>query len=230
MPTHRAPASRTSPIGSGSSIWIRRSSSRPAISPRCRLSDRSSQAFLRRPRLQGSRALPRGARCRAANSCDDATTRTAPAAPPRRSCGRSVRPPSGNRRSRAGNTRCARARRTAPALRAIWPFDGAMAELLQESDGVIVETYPTEAYRRLTLHMGSPSTAKTRQEDRRADTQRILDWYARGQCGDAGPRPPGHRLSTASDRVRPASLRSKLGLGCEWCQIPLAWCDSAYAK
>ena len=60
----------------------------------------------------------------------------------------------------------------------IWPFDGSFSDLLDRSDAVIVETYPTEAYRQLDLRMGSPDTAKTRQEDRRAEAERLLDWCA----------------------------------------------------
>ena len=58
----------------------------------------------------------------------------------------------------------------------IWPFDGSLSDLLGRSDAVIVETYPTEAYGQLDLRMGGPDTAKTRQEDRRADAKRLLDW------------------------------------------------------
>ena len=58
----------------------------------------------------------------------------------------------------------------------IWPFDGSLSDLLGSSDAVIVETYPTEAYRQLDLRMGRPGTAKTSQEDRGADAERLLDW------------------------------------------------------
>ena len=61
---------------------------------------------------------------------------------------------------------------------AIWPFDGPMPELLENSDAVIVETYPTEAYGQLELRMGRPGMAKTRQDDRRVDARRMLDWCA----------------------------------------------------
>ena len=60
----------------------------------------------------------------------------------------------------------------------IWPFDGSLRDLLDLSDAVIVETYPTEAYRQLDLRMGTPDTAKTRQADRSADAERLLDWCA----------------------------------------------------
>jgi hypothetical protein len=61
---------------------------------------------------------------------------------------------------------------------AIWPFDGPMRELLENFDAVIVETYPTEAYRQLELWMGTPGMAKTRQDDRRVDARRLLEWCA----------------------------------------------------
>jgi hypothetical protein len=61
---------------------------------------------------------------------------------------------------------------------AIWPFDGPMSELLETSDAVIVETYPTEAYRQLELRIGTPDMAKTRQDDRRVDARRLLEWCA----------------------------------------------------
>jgi hypothetical protein len=58
----------------------------------------------------------------------------------------------------------------------IWPFDGAMIELLAGSDAVIIETYPTEAYIQLGLRMGTPGVAKTRQQDRRLDAGRLVEW------------------------------------------------------
>jgi hypothetical protein len=63
-----------------------------------------------------------------------------------------------------------------PACRyAIWPFDGTLGELLARSDAVIVEAYPADAYLQLGLRMGSRGTAKTRQEDRRADAPLLLE-------------------------------------------------------
>ena len=60
----------------------------------------------------------------------------------------------------------------------IWPFDGQLPELLNHSDAVIVETYPTEAYLQLGLQMGTGGRAKTNQADRLGDTKRLLDWCA----------------------------------------------------
>ena len=57
---------------------------------------------------------------------------------------------------------------------AIWPFDGGLRELLSRADAVIVEAYPGDAYLQLGLRMGSRGTAKTRQDDRRADAARLL--------------------------------------------------------
>jgi hypothetical protein len=61
---------------------------------------------------------------------------------------------------------------------AIWPFDGELSELLNRSDAVVVETYPTEAYLQLGLQMGTGGRAKTSQTDRLGDTKRLLDWCA----------------------------------------------------
>jgi hypothetical protein len=63
-----------------------------------------------------------------------------------------------------------------PARRySIWPFDGDLGELLERSDAVIVEAYPADAYLQLGLRMGSRRTAKTRQDDRRADGPLLLE-------------------------------------------------------
>jgi hypothetical protein len=71
-----------------------------------------------------------------------------------------------------------------PALRdlhhrfSVWPFDGQLVDLLATSDAVLVETYPADAYLQLGLSIGHPGASKTRQEDRRADARRLLDWCA----------------------------------------------------
>lgn len=71
-----------------------------------------------------------------------------------------------------------------PALRdpnrrfSVWPFDGQLEDLLAASDAVLVETYPADAYLQLGLSIGQPGASKTRQEDRRADAKRLLDWCA----------------------------------------------------
>jgi hypothetical protein len=63
-----------------------------------------------------------------------------------------------------------------PARRyAIWPFDGELGDLLAAADAVIVEAYPADAYLQLGLRMGSRLTAKTKQEDRRADGPLLLE-------------------------------------------------------
>jgi hypothetical protein len=63
-----------------------------------------------------------------------------------------------------------------PARRyALWPFDGELGDLLAGSDAVIVEAYPADAYLQLGLRMGSRGTAKTWQEDRRADGPLLLE-------------------------------------------------------
>ena len=60
----------------------------------------------------------------------------------------------------------------------VWPFDGQLEDLLAVSDAVLVETYPADAYLQLGLSIGRPEASKTRQEDRRADAKRLLDWCA----------------------------------------------------
>jgi hypothetical protein len=63
-----------------------------------------------------------------------------------------------------------------PARRyAAWPFDGPLGEQLERSDAVLVEAYPADAYLQLGLRMGSRGTAKTRQDDRRADGPLLLE-------------------------------------------------------
>jgi hypothetical protein len=57
----------------------------------------------------------------------------------------------------------------------IWPFDGDLRDLLGRADGVIVEAYPADAYLQLGLRMGSRGTAKTSQDDRRAEAPSLLD-------------------------------------------------------
>ena len=67
---------------------------------------------------------------------------------------------------------------------AIWPFDGALSELLDVFDVVIVETYPAEFYRRLGLRIGTIGHSKTSPEARRAAAPPLLAW-----CRDNGVVP-----------------------------------------
>ena len=66
----------------------------------------------------------------------------------------------------------------APALQvpdfnaAVWPFKGALNELLQHRKTVIVETYPAEFY----LHLGLNVKSKKDQADRRANASVLLQW------------------------------------------------------
>ncbi len=57
-----------------------------------------------------------------------------------------------------------------PALRdrtiGLWPFDGGFDSLVTSREVVVVETYPTELYRRVGVRLGS--SGKRRQEIRRA--------------------------------------------------------------
>jgi|GEM_PF-69405 len=69
----------------------------------------------------------------------------------------------------------------APALRgsgpdvAVWPFDGALRELLRSREVTVAETYPAEFYRRLGLKPGS----KRNREDRRANAPILEEWAGR---------------------------------------------------
>jgi len=82
-----------------------------------------------------------------------------------------------------------------PARRyAIWPFDGALGDLLDRSDAVIVEAYPADACLQLGLRMGSRGTAKTRQEDRRADGPLLLE-----RCRELRVRPDRALLRNIRD-------------------------------
>jgi hypothetical protein len=66
----------------------------------------------------------------------------------------------------------------------LWPFDGQLEDLLAASDAVLVETYPADAYLQLGLSIVRREASKRRQEDRRADAKRLLDW-----CGEHGVLP-----------------------------------------
>jgi hypothetical protein len=62
----------------------------------------------------------------------------------------------------------------------LWPFHGALAELLQQGRIVVAETYPAECYRHLGVRF-SPSRAgassgKRVQAERSANAQRLLRW------------------------------------------------------
>lgn len=79
----------------------------------------------------------------------------------------------------------------APALAAsngelaLWPFHGALAELLRPGRTVIAETYPAECYRHLGVCFSQPrrgaATGKRVQAERAANAQTLLDWA--GQAG-----------------------------------------------
>jgi hypothetical protein len=77
---------------------------------------------------------------------------------------------------------------------AIWPFDGELGDLLAGSDAVIVEAYPADAYLQLGLRMGSRGTAKTRQEDRRADGPLLLE-----RCRQLRVRPDRELVAQVRD-------------------------------
>jgi hypothetical protein len=65
-----------------------------------------------------------------------------------------------------------------PALRshdpkvAVWPFDGELPELLESRSVTVVETYPAEFYRHLSIKLRS----KRNPEDRRANAPLLLEW------------------------------------------------------
>ena len=95
---------------------------------------------------------------------------------------------------------------------AIWPFDGPLFELLDTFDVVIVETYPTEFYRRLGLRIGIVGHSKTSPEARRAAAPPLFAW-----CGSTASSPmtsSRDRSSTASAQVRTARTRSTRSSGC----------------
>lgn len=56
-----------------------------------------------------------------------------------------------------------------------------MFDLLSSFAAVIANTYPADVYSQLELRMGSPGTAKTDQDHRRADARRLHDWCAESQ-------------------------------------------------
>lgn len=69
------------------------------------------------------------------------------------------------------------ARRRGAAL-TLWPFDGALADLLDRPGIVVAETYPGEIYGHLQLRVGAANKSKRRQADRRDDAATLLDWAA----------------------------------------------------
>jgi len=69
------------------------------------------------------------------------------------------------------------ARRRREAL-TLWPFDGALAELLDRPGMVAAETYPGEIYSHLRLRIGAANKSKRRQADRRDDATTLLAWAA----------------------------------------------------
>jgi hypothetical protein len=69
------------------------------------------------------------------------------------------------------------ARRTGVDI-AIWPFDGALADLIQAHRFVVAETYPGEVYGHLGLALRGRG-GKRSQAARMANATRLLDW-ARG--------------------------------------------------
>ena len=74
-----------------------------------------------------------------------------------------------------------------PALRSrtgeigLWPFDGALSELLGSRPIVVAEIYPAEAYR----HLGFPhhGWSKRTQADRRARGNEIRAWLSTSEVG-----------------------------------------------
>jgi DNA-3-methyladenine glycosylase I len=83
---------------------------------------------------------------------------------------------------------------------AIWPFDGALFELLSAFDVVIVETYPAEFYRRLGLRIGILGHSKTSQEARLAAAPALLAW-----CSEHGVVPDDELVGQILDGFGPGS-------------------------
>jgi len=67
------------------------------------------------------------------------------------------------------------ARRRGAAL-SLWPFDGALADLLDRPGIVAAETYPGEIYSHLQLRVGAGNKSKRRRADRLDDSDTLLDW------------------------------------------------------
>jgi hypothetical protein len=68
-----------------------------------------------------------------------------------------------------------------PALQrgaALWPFDGALADLAKEPGLVLSETYPAEAYRMVGAGF-RPGQSKRRQADRREKSAGVRAWAER---------------------------------------------------
>ncbi len=82
----------------------------------------------------------------------------------------------------------------------VWPFDGQLDDLLATSDAVLVETYPADVYLQLGLSVGSPGASKTRQEDRRADAKRLLEW-----CSERAVLPDEPLIEQIIDGFGPSS-------------------------
>jgi hypothetical protein len=57
----------------------------------------------------------------------------------------------------------------------LWPFDGALAELVADRVPVLAETYPADAYSQVGLEMRA-TMSKLRQGDRRAAMAGLCDW------------------------------------------------------
>jgi hypothetical protein len=61
----------------------------------------------------------------------------------------------------------------------LWPFDGDLGDLVAKKSVVIAETYPAEACTHLGLTPPGAGWSKRRQEDRKAQRTKLLDWVAR---------------------------------------------------
>ncbi|MBS28851.1 MAG: hypothetical protein CL566_08025 [Alphaproteobacteria bacterium] len=72
------------------------------------------------------------------------------------------------------------ARRSNTGLR-LWPFDGALADLLARPGTVVAETYPGEIYSHLRLRVGTANRSKRNQAHRRDDAEPLLAWAAENQ-------------------------------------------------
>ena len=69
----------------------------------------------------------------------------------------------------------------------LWPFDGALGELLKPGSFVVAETYPAEACLHVGLTPPGRGWAKTRQSDRQACTPTLLSWAATNKVVLATP-------------------------------------------
>lgn len=124
---------------------------------------------------------------------------------------------------------------TGDTTTALWPFDGALAELLAPERTVLCETYPGQFTRPLGLTVGTGGRSKRRQADRQAqvtalleeasEMELILEPALQQQIEDGfGPGPQGEDAfdSLVGLLGMLLVLTGRLGEGCPWDDPDLA--------